>query len=53
VAVLADKVQSAGNYNIAWKASNLSSGIYFYSIEAGSANGKDNFRSVKKMMLLK
>ncbi|MDP4195262.1 MAG: T9SS type A sorting domain-containing protein [Bacteroidota bacterium] len=53
VAVLADKVQSAGNYSITWKASNLSSGIYFYSIEAGSTNGKDNFRSVKKMMLIK
>jgi hypothetical protein len=39
--------QVAGRHLVQVDGSNLSSGIYFYSIEAGS------FRSVKKMILLK
>jgi hypothetical protein len=31
----------------------MSSGIYFYSIEASSADGKQNNREVRKMLLLK
>jgi len=31
----------------------LSSGIYFYSIKAGSADGNKDFSTVKKMILLK
>jgi hypothetical protein len=37
----------AGYHNIRFNASNLSSGVYFYKIEAG------DFVSVKKLMLLK
>jgi hypothetical protein len=47
VAELVNGFRNAGNYEITWDASNLSSGIYFYRIEAG------NFVSVKKMTLLK
>jgi hypothetical protein len=31
----------------------LSSGIYFYSIEATAADGSGSFRQTKKMILLK
>ena len=38
---------SAGNHQVSFDASNLSSGLYFYKISAG------NFINVKKMMLIK
>lgn len=47
VAILVDEVKSAGQYNISFNASNLSSGVYFYSINAG------NFSEVRKMTLIK
>lgn len=47
VATLVNDVQSAGDYAVTLNASSLSSGVYFYKLEAGS------FVSVKKMMLLK
>jgi flagellar hook assembly protein FlgD len=43
---------AAGVHSFKFDASQLSSGIYIYSIHAVSANGK-NFISSKKMMLLK
>ncbi len=47
VATLVNQYQSSGNYTVNFDASKLSSGVYFYQIQAGS------FQSVKKMMLLK
>ncbi|NLT51585.1 MAG: S8 family serine peptidase [Ignavibacteria bacterium] len=47
IAVLVDKVQPAGYYEVDFDASNLSSGVYFYRIEAGS------FIQAKKMVFLK
>lgn len=47
VAVLVNKEMTAGIHEINFDASQLSSGIYFYKIEAG------NFISTQKMMLLK
>ena len=47
VRTLVNQNQSAGNYTISFKANELTSGIYFYSIQAG------NFNQVKKMMLIK
>lgn len=46
-AILVNEVKNAGNYSVDFNASGLTSGIYFYKIEA---NG---FSDVKKMMLLK
>ncbi|GJQ61889.1 MAG: hypothetical protein SCALA702_09420 [Melioribacteraceae bacterium] len=43
----------AGYHHVNFNASNLSSGIYFYSIEASAVDGSDNFKEVRKMMLLK
>ncbi len=48
VARILDNVnQPAGPYKIQWSAESLSSGIYFYRIEAG------DFRKTHKMLLLK
>jgi len=51
VGELVNKSQNAGNYQITFDASNLSSGVYFYRISANS--GTSNFSSVKKMILLR
>jgi hypothetical protein len=50
---LVNQVQDAGYYNLDWNASNLSSGTYFYSIQASSLDGSSTYSSVKKMMLIK
>jgi choice-of-anchor B domain-containing protein len=47
VGVLADEYKTAGNYTVNYDASNLTSGIYFYTISSGS------FTETKKMMLIK
>jgi hypothetical protein len=47
VAELLNSEMKAGRYQMNFNASNLSSGLYFYSIKAGE------FSSTKKMMLLK
>jgi len=47
VKVLVDGNMKAGEHTVEFNAENLSSGIYFYSIEAGE------FQSVKKMIVLK
>ncbi len=46
-------VKSVGYHEINFDASGLSSGLYFYELEANSTDGKDNFRQIKKMMLIK
>ena len=47
VKLLVDQQQKAGYYSVAFNGQGLSSGIYFYKVEAG------NFSQVKKMVLLK
>jgi photosystem II stability/assembly factor-like uncharacterized protein len=47
IQTLISKKQSAGIYSIEFNGSNLSSGIYFYTLKT------DNFTDTKKMMLLK
>ncbi len=47
VTTLVSGEKSAGNYTVEFNGSNLSSGIYFYQIQAG------NFVEAKKMILLK
>ncbi len=52
VSTLVNSSQKSGNYSISWNASDLASGVYFYSIRASDNSGK-TFFSVKKTMLLK
>lgn len=47
VETLVNGNKQTGKYNVVFNASNLSSGVYFYRIEAG------NYSDVKKMLLLK
>jgi hypothetical protein len=47
VAVLANEIQTAGQHQVQFSASSLSSGVYFYKLQAG------NEVITKKMMLLK
>jgi len=52
VAEIASGNFSAGSHNVTFDASSLTSGMYFYRIDATGINGK-TFSSVKKMTLLK
>jgi hypothetical protein len=47
VTTLVNEEQPAGNYDVTFNASGLSSGVYFYSLKAG------NFTETKKMVVLK
>jgi hypothetical protein len=47
VATLVNEVKPAGYYTVSFNGANLSSGIYFYTIQAG------DFVSTKRMILLK
>ena len=46
VATLVNEIKPAGNYNVEFNAKNLSSGVYFYQLKAGS------LIQTKKMILL-
>jgi photosystem II stability/assembly factor-like uncharacterized protein len=48
VEVIVNEIQRAGKYEITYDGSSLSSGMYFYKIQAGS-----EFTDVKKMILVK
>ena len=47
IATIVNKFQNAGSYSIKFDAGNLTSGIYFYKLEAG------DFVEVKKMCLIR
>lgn len=47
VATLVDKPMNAGSHTVKFDASNLSSGVYFYSLRGG------DFTTTKRMMLLR
>ncbi len=53
IQVLKTATESAGYHKVSFTANNLASGIYFYKIIAKSTDGKNEFSSVKKLMLLK
>ena len=54
VATLLDGVGEAGNKSIAWNASNVASGVFFYRLEASSiADPSKSFTQVKKMLLVR
>ncbi len=47
VAVLVNEQKSEGNYEVTFNARNLSSGVYFYELKAGS------YSAIKKLLLIK
>jgi hypothetical protein len=53
VTELVDETQSASRYTVQWNASNVSSGVYFYRINARSQDGSKTFTSVRKLLLMK
>jgi len=52
VAVILNEHKAAGYYTNSFNSNGLSSGIYFYSINAVTGNG-NKYSEVKKMMLVK
>ena len=50
---LINGLSNAGVHEITFNADEYSSGVYFYSIEASSIDGRENFKNVKKMMVVK
>ena len=53
VETLVDEVQSASSYEVVWNAINVTSGIYFYSIEVSPTGLSNGFKQSRKMILLK
>jgi hypothetical protein len=47
ISTLLNEVKQPGNYEIEFNAPQLSTGVYFYKLQAGSLN------QVKKMLLVK
>jgi hypothetical protein len=58
IATLANEQRPAGYFVAEWNATNnfgnkVSSGVYFYKMEASSVSGGNSFQSLKKMLILK
>ncbi|QKJ98118.1 MAG: T9SS type A sorting domain-containing protein [Ignavibacteriota bacterium] len=55
VVTLVNEYKPAGNYEINFDASELSSGVYYYQLKTGSSelNSGQSFIAAKKMLLLK
>ncbi|MBK7379141.1 MAG: SBBP repeat-containing protein [Ignavibacteriales bacterium] len=53
VAVLVDEFKQAGIYEVEFNASQLSSGIYFYTLKVYPVSGAGGFAESKKMSLIK
>lgn len=52
VTTIVDRVQQAGYYEAIFNIKGLSSGIYFYIINAKEIDGEKSFREAKKMILI-
>lgn len=50
---LMNEVQDAGQHRVVWDASSSASGVYLYTIESVSTDGRHRFRAARKTMLLK
>lgn len=53
IAALADENMPQGSHNKIFNASNLSSGVYFYRLEAAPLDGSAAFTEIKRMILVK
>lgn len=50
---LTNEIQQSGVHVVNFNAAGLSSGVYFYSIQANAVDGSKNFTATKKMILMK
>ncbi|MBK8984227.1 MAG: T9SS type A sorting domain-containing protein [Ignavibacteria bacterium] len=53
IATLVDEERTAGNYEVSFNGSSLSSGTYFYRLSAGNPSTDQGFVETRKMILLK
>lgn len=55
VAILVDEFKTAGSYEVEFNASQLSSGVYFYTLSTSdpSLSSGQNFNQTKRMVLIK
>ncbi len=53
VETLVNKVEQPGYFEVEWNASNLSSGMYIYSMQTKEVATGNETRSIKKMVLMK
>ncbi len=54
VALVVNEEKAAGHYEVAFDASRLSSGVYFYRLTTTPVSGQtENFSSTRKMILAK
>ncbi len=53
IARLVNEVKPSGNYTVEFNAANLSSGVYFYTLDAVSISGNKQTKVSKKMILIK
>jgi hypothetical protein len=50
---LVNGIQGAGYYEVNWDAGSIASGIYFYTKEAKAVDTGQNYKAVRKMILLR
>ena len=53
VATLVNGIQEPGVHQIEWRALSVSTGVYFYRMEARALDGNGNFTAVKKLLFVK
>ncbi len=53
VSILVDETKPAGKHETFFDAGNLSSGVYFYSIDAKAVESANTFRYIRKAILMK
>jgi flagellar hook assembly protein FlgD len=58
VTTLKSEIQNVGFHNVQWNGRNdsgspVSTGVYFYRLEAKPVDGSETFSSLKKMLLMK
>ncbi|MBI5476358.1 MAG: T9SS type A sorting domain-containing protein [Ignavibacteriales bacterium] len=53
IALLVDEMQEAGYHEVNFDASGLTSGVYFYHIQAGEQNSWKAYTETKKLLLMK
>ncbi len=53
VTTLVNGIQEPGLHQVEWRALNVSTGVYFYRMEAHALDGVGTFTEVKKLLLMK